>query len=349
MSDGEAGESFVRRAREALNEMRLQDALRLFDDAESAGYEPDICAAGRWTCHMLCGQFEKAWEESDSIERRGRPDPHRFWDGTSFRGKHVMIRCLHGLGDTIQFIRFVPLIRQEAETVTLEAQPGLKSLLAQTGIADHVMTWGEREPYWNQQVEINELPKIFRVTEDTIPDAPHLAITKLRVPGTRNGVGTKKIGLVWSASAYNPLRSVRLQQLARLLDLPGFSFYSLQAGSACEELRSWTGRIENLSEHAADVLETAVNMSAMDLVITVDTMAAHLGGALGLPTWILLPFACDWRWMARRADSPWYPSVRLFRQQTPGDWEPVIHQVVQALNTLQQWKSSSYRATEFTR
>ncbi len=335
MSEGQAGEPFVRKAREALNEMRLHDALRLFGEAELAGYEPDICAAGRWTCHMLCGQFPEAWKESDAIERRGRPDPHRFWDGRPFTRKHVMIRCLHGLGDTIQFIRFVPLIRAEAETVTVEAQPGLKSLLVQTGLADQVITWGEPEPFWNQQIEINELPKIFRVTESTIPAAPYLNLSTSRPSGNPNGAGKKKVGLVWSASTYNPLRSIRLQELAPLLDSPGFSFHSLQAGPACEELRPWSGRIENLSEHAVDVLETAVNMSAMDLVVTVDTMTAHLGGALGLPTCILLPFACDWRWMAGRADSPWYPTVRLFRQVTPGDWLPVVRQLIQYLETIQ--------------
>jgi hypothetical protein len=347
MSEGQAAEAFLRRAREALNEMQLRHALRLFRDAEVAGYDPDICAAGRWTCHMLCGEFEQAWQESDAIERRGRPDPHRFWDGRPFRGKHVMIRCLHGLGDTIQFARFVPLIREQAETVTVEAQPGLKSLLAQAGIADHVITWGEREPFWNQQIEINELPKLFRVTESTIPPAPYLPLSALRGARTPNGTGKRKVGLVWSASAYNPLRSIPLHQLAPLLDLPGFSFYSLQAGPACQELRPWNGRIPNLAEHAADVLETAVNMSAMDLVITVDTMTAHLGGALGLPTWILLPFACDWRWMAGRADSPWYPTARLFRQVTPGDWAPVVRQVSQYLETVQE--SNSARVEQLIR
>src|SRR3954453_5878718 len=170
--------SSVRRAREALNEMRVSDAIHLFDEAELQGEEPDICAAGRWTCYMLSGEFGKAWEESDAIERRGRPDPHRFWDGRSFRGRHVIIRCLHGLGDTIQFVRFVPLIRDQAATVILEAQPGLKTLLAQADIADRVITWGEPEPHWNQQIEINELPKIFRVTQARIPSAPYLAIPK---------------------------------------------------------------------------------------------------------------------------------------------------------------------------
>ena len=346
MSEGETGESFVRRAREALNEMRLQDALRLFDAAELAGHEPDICAAGRWTCHMLCGHFEKAWDESDAIERRGRPDPHRFWDGTPFRGKQVIVRCLHGLGDTIQFIRFIPLIREQAATVTVEAQPGLKSLLAQARIADHVITWGEQEPGWDQQVEINELPKIFRVTEETIPSAPYLTVTRSRRTGTANGAVKRKIGLVWSASIYNPLRSIPLEQLAPLFELPGLSFYSLQAGPACQELRPWTGVVRNLSEHAGDVLETAENMMAMDLVITADTMAAHLGGALGLPSWTLLPFACDWRWMTGRVDTPWYGSMRLFRQSSPGDWAPVVRRLAHALQALCYQGLSSHQSTQ---
>src|SRR3954454_11013522 len=200
MFEEDVSESFIQRAREALNEMKPQVALRLFNYAEREGYDPDVCAAGRWTCHMLCGHFEKAWDESDAIERRGRPDPHRFWDGTPLRGKHVMLRCLHGLGDTIQFIRFAPLIREQAATLTLEAQPGLKSLFEQTGIADHVMTWGEPEPYWNQQIEVNELPKLFRVTESTIPRAPYLSVVAPQRRLPRAGSDTLKIGLVWNAS-----------------------------------------------------------------------------------------------------------------------------------------------------
>src|SRR3954467_14314982 len=120
MSEEDISDSLIHKARNALNEMRLEEALQLFGQAELAGAEPDICAAGRWTCHMLCGEFEAAWGESDAIERRGRPDPHRFWDGRSSRDRHVMIRCLHGLGDTIQFIRFVPLICEQAASVTVE-------------------------------------------------------------------------------------------------------------------------------------------------------------------------------------------------------------------------------------
>jgi hypothetical protein len=349
MSGEDISGSLVQRAREALNEMRLQDALQLFTDAEREGYDPDVCAAGRWTCRMLYGEFEKAWEESDAIEGRGRPDPHRFWDGKPFRGRHVMLRCLHGLGDTIQFIRFVPLVREQAATLTVEAQPGLKALLAQTGIADHVMTWGEPEPYWNQQIEINELPKVVRVTEASIPPAPYLSVAQPR--RSRIGIDRQsvKVGLVWNASVYNPLRSVRLEQLAPLFYLPGFSFFSLQAGSACGELRRWAGVIENLSEHATDVLETAENMLGMDLVITVDTMSAHLAGALGLPTWTLLPFACDWRWMNNRSDTPWYGSMRLFRQERPGEWAPVVRQLAQALATLYDGELSSSQTTQSVR
>lgn len=342
-------DSFLQEAREALNQMRLADAIQLFDKAEWAGEEPDTCSAGRWTCYMLRGQFEKAWAESDAIERRGRPDPHRFWDGKPFRDKHVMIRCLHGLGDTLQFIRFVPSIREQAATLTIEAQPGLKSLLTQAGIADHVVTWGDPEPYWNQQIEVNELPRILRVTEARLSGARYLSVPNQRLERLRATPGTVKVGLVWSASAYNHLRSMRLEQLAPLFQLSGFSFFSLQAGSACDELRPWAGVIENLSERAADVLETAENMAGTDLVITVDTMTAHLAGALGIPTWTLLPFACDWRWMTDRSDTPWYGSMRLFRQERAGDWTSVVRRLTGELETLYDDELSSSSATQSVR
>ncbi len=158
-----------------------------------------------------------------------------------------------------------------------------------------------------------------------------------------------KVGLVWAASVYNPLRSLRLDELAPLFQVPGFSFFSLQAGPACDELRPFADVVENLSEHAADVLETAEKLLAMDLVITVDTMTAHLAGALGIPTWTLLPFACDWRWMTNRSDTPWYGSMRLFRQEIPGEWAPVVRRLVEALGTLYDDELSSSQATQSAR
>jgi hypothetical protein len=328
------GERLYIQASEQLQRMRVAEALRLFERAEQAHYDPDSCAAGRWDCYMLLGDFESAWRESDLIAARGNPDPHRFWDGQPFANRRVLIRCLHGLGDTVQFIRYAPLIREQARTLSIEAQPTLKSLLEHARIADRVITWGEPEPDWDQQIEINELPRVFRTTLQSIPNH----VPYLNVPDDyRVDVNTARqlrVGLVWGSSGYNPERSIQFRDLAKLLAIPGASFFSLQAGPHTAEFAPWSSQVVNLYDGSLCVLPMAETLMTLDLVITVDTMMAHLAGALGRPVWTLVPYRCDWRWMMKRRDSPWYPTMRLFRQERHGDWRTVIRQVERALRML---------------
>jgi hypothetical protein len=322
-------------ARNHLSRMRVAEALRCFHAAESAGYDPDVCAAGRWTCHMLTGDYEEAWRESDAIEARGHPDPHRFWDGQSFAGRNVLLRCLHGLGDTIQFIRYAPLIRAQARTLTIEAQPKLKRLLEAAKIADRVITWGEAEPPWDQQVEVNELPRIFRTTLRSIPNnVPFLRLGEQTPVAKYAGSQPLRVGLAWAASDFNRARTVPVEFLTPLFDIPGTQFLSVQAGPEYAQLQPWANQVKSLTEESTCILQVAHEMNNLHLIITVDTMTAHLAGALGRQTWTLLPFACDWRWMLDRSDTPWYPTMRLFRQTTPGNWKPVIQEVQQELMRL---------------
>ena len=315
--------------------MRIEVAVQLYETAERAGYDADACSGGRWICHMLLGDFERAWVESDAISLRGNPDRHRFWDGKSFHGRNVLIRCLHGLGDTIQFIRYAPLIRKYARTVTIEAQPALKRLLRQSEVADVVITWGEPEPPWDQQMEIIELPRIFRTRLETIPNhIPYLRVPYAPATAASEGAEYLRIGVVWASSGYNPERSVPLKEMARLLDIPGLSFFSLQAGEERDQLKLLAPNVRDLQTDPPCVLATAEKLNTLDLVITVDTMMAHLAGAMGRPVWTLLPFQCDWRWMVAREDSPWYPGMRLFRQPQPGDWRSVMERVETALREL---------------
>lgn len=312
--------------------MQIPEACRAFQLAEDAGFDPDACAAGRWNCHMLLGDFETAWKESDAISRRGNPDPHRFWDGQSFEGRNVLIRCLHGLGDTLQYIRYAPLVREKAATVTVEAQPLLKSLLDQANIADRVITWGEPEPFWDQQIEIVELPRVFRSTVNSIPRrTPYIRAPVATGDRTFHEKSPMRIGLVWASGTFNPARSIPLENLSVLFDMPA-SFFSFQAGEDRFDLDLRTAQVTDLYAEGQSVLETAIHLNTMDLLITVDTMTAHLAGAMGLNVWTLLPYACDWRWMLQRQDSPWYPTMRLFRQPAPGDWKGVVGDVMIALD-----------------
>jgi hypothetical protein len=337
-----ADERLLAEADEHLRCMRVADALRLFNLAEQANHDPDACAGGRWTCHMLSGNFELAWRESDAITARANPDPNRFWDGEPFAGRSVLVRCLHGLGDTIQFIRYVPLMREKARGVALEVQPSLKLLLKESRIADEVFTWGEREPHWDQQMEVVELPRIFRTTLDSIPNqVPYLDVPSVLSISRDDGLRPVRVGIVWASSSFNPARSVPLERFASIFATPGIRFYSLQAGSERTELQSWSTEIEALYDETACVLATAQALKALDLLITVDTMVAHLAGALARPVWTLLPFECDWRWMLDREDSPWYPTMRLFRQPKPADWDPVIERVQRELDALVAMKTGT--------
>ena len=196
-----------------------------------------------------------------------------------------------------------------------------------------MITWGEQEPSWDQQVEIVELPRIFRTKLETIPNhIPYLDIPCAPVIAPYRGARPLRVGVVWASSSYNPARSVPFEDMARLFDVSCASFFSLQAGEEREQLKRLSQKkIRDLQTDPACVWATAEKLKTLDLVITVDTMMAHLAGAMGRPVWTLLPFQCDWRWMMAREDSPWYPTMRLFRQPRPGDWQSVIERVQCAL------------------
>ncbi len=345
-ADEEAGERQLSTARQDLAERRVQDALAGFNLAESMGASADACAAGRWECHMLAGDFASAWQESRSIEQRGGGDTRSLWDGQSFHGKRVIVRCLHGYGDAIQFIRYAPLLRREASRVIVETHPEMVALLRKARGVDEVITWGPNAPNsapeWDVQIEVMELPRAFRTTVETIPASiPYILLSESEradaqkaFPVHPSREARLKVGLIWKSSGWNPKRSMQLQDILPLCANEKCSFYSLQWDTAPEEL-------ELISKHRLlhpiggwdNIEQFACLLTAVDLVITADTMAAHLSGALGVPVWMLLPFQADWRWMLDREDSPWYPTMRLFRQSEAARWADVVERVKSSLQT----------------
>jgi hypothetical protein len=322
----QSGESWFALAGHHFSERRIPEAIFAYDRAEKSGHDPDQCAGGRWMCWMLLGRFDRAWEESDAIARRGRPDPHRFWDGAPFTGKRVILRCLHGLGDAIQFIRYAPLVRSQAAQLVVETHPEMVDLLRGVAAVDDVISWRDPPPKWDQQIEIMELPRALGAAVDTIPSrVPYIAIDPNRSRAIGNS-GARKVGLLWSSSTWDPARSIPAGELAPILQVPECSFYNLQHGSESARIE-----MHPTAAQSGDIAATAADICQLDLVVTVDTMVAHLAGALGKPVWTLLPYRADWRWMIDRADSPWYPTMRLFRQSSPGDWSTVIAEVAAEL------------------
>lgn len=292
---------------------------------------------------MMLGRFQQAWQESATIEERGAVDPHRLWDGRPFSGRRVIVRCLHGLGDAIQFIRYAPLLKQQASKVIVECPRRLMPLLSRVSGVDEVCTW-EAPPFassdWEQQIEVVELPRAFRTTLDSIPaSVPYIHLDRSM---QRSGISEERprVGVVWASGAWNRSRSVPISALTPMFRLPRFRFYALQGGAEALDLKSLPADcvVHDMTGESEDLLQAAELITRFNLIITVDTMTAHLAGALGKPVWLMLNFAADWRWMIGRSDSPWYPSMRIFRQLQPGRWDCVVDQVCQA---LRQWDQTS--------
>jgi hypothetical protein len=328
-----------------LQARRISLALQGFQNAEALGYNPDDCGAHRWQCWMLLGDFERAWQESEVIASRGTTHPYSLWDGQPFTGKRIIIRCLHGYGDAIQFLRYCRLIRETATHIIVQTHPEMVSLLSLLPFVDEVITWSDRDD-WDQQIEVTELPRAFRTTLKAIPtfipyfeigaDARERSRQWLAVNNRPDlddpGVKNPNIGLLWEASAWNSARSISLEEFRPLFDLE-CSFYSFQRGAARDQIKDFCfrDRLHDTAEHSADIADTAADLMNMDLLITVDTMAAHLAGALGRPVFTLLPWEADWRWMIDRVDTPWYPTMRLFRQIVPGEWRDPVSRIARDL------------------
>jgi hypothetical protein len=295
---------------------------------------------------MRRGDFAAAWQVSDEILRTRRqasedcsdwPRHLQFvWKGDPVDDKRVLVRCYHGLGDTIQFVRLLAPLRQRASETTLWVQPALHELLPSVRGVDHVLPLHDGAPdcEYDVDVEVMELPHVLRLTEDQIPRAmPYIyvepAAPLAHVPGTR------RVGIVWRSGDWLAERSIPASLLAPLGEIAGVQWFSLQYPAVTAPLA--------LAELACqDIASMAAKMLTLDLVITVDTMVAHLAGALGMPVWTLLHHDCDWRWMSERTDSPWYPTMRLFRQRAPGDWTTVIEDVAHALRSwVERWPDIS--------
>jgi len=307
-------------------------------------------ATARWNLavlKLLTGHYREGFQEFEARFSKNEPVPLRhsdrpLWDGSFFAGKTLLVHAEQGFGDTFQFLRYLPLVAERGGKVLFECQhESLRDLLTASlrGTA-FVYVRGEALPEVQLQVPLLSLPRIFGTTLETIPSPPSYLTPLARdLESWRERLHTDKgfrVGLVWAGRPKpDPKRSASLQALAPLAAVPGTVFYSLQVGSGCEQalnppagmtLRDYTAELSDFSA-------TAALMANLDLVITIDSAAAHLAGALGKPVWLLLPYAADWRWLTGRTDSPWYPGMRLFRQERPGDWRGPVAAMVEMLRT----------------
>ena len=319
---------------------RLAEAVAACDAA--IALRPDFARAhwNKSVAQLLAGDFTEGWENYEWRKRHDRFAPDfaarsgREWQGETLEGHHLLVHAEQGFGDTIQFARYLPLLAARGARVTLACAEPLRPLLGQ--LAETISPTGRLPPHdaWVDQMS---LPRLFATQPHSIPTpAGYLRADPARSAAWRaddaRASRIPRIGLVWSgnpAHHNDRRRSLPEAALAPLLALPGLAWVNLQKGPRSGALAH--RGLPDLSDRMPGFAETAGLLATLDLMVAVDTAVAHLAGALGRPCWVMLPHAPDWRWMTGRDDSPWYATLRLFRQDRPGDWSGVIDRVAAAL------------------
>jgi tetratricopeptide (TPR) repeat protein len=296
---------------------------------------------------LQMGDYPRGWAEYEWRWRRDKAVPRRLpgpaWDGRPLEGRTLLIYMEQGLGDQIQFLRYTPLARERVGAVVVECPARLVPLFSTCPGIDRLVPEGSPLPPFDTHAVLLSLPHLLGTTLETIPAAvPYLAADRARMAAWAKalaGVESYRVGIAWQGNPRHPgdrHRSVPLARFAPLARVPGVRLISLQRGPGTEQLRELASRLPvvQLPTDSADdgaFLDTAALLKQLDLVVTVDTAVAHLAGALGVPAWVALPAVPDWRWLLERDDSPWYPTLRLFRQEELGDWPPVFEHMAAEL------------------
>ncbi|MGD0464781.1 MAG: tetratricopeptide repeat protein [Tepidisphaeraceae bacterium] len=314
-------------------------AIRLKSDFALAHYHLALAL-------LLRGDFEEGWPEyewrfKNDGQQQTIPFTQPRWDGKEMGGQTILLWGEQGLGDVIQFVRYAPLVARRGGRVIIRCRPELLRLLQSSPDLGQILPLGADLPPFDVQCPLLSLPLAFGADLESIPaSVPYLSPEPAMVDAWRQKLGAGerrlKVGLVWAGNARfrdDRTRSLTLDQLAPLGAVRGVRFYSFQKSPAAEEAKNPPPNLEliDLGSELNDFADTAAAMSLMDLIITTDTSAAHLAGALATPVWLMLQFMPDFRWLLDREDSPWYPTMRLFRQQSIGDWADVIDRVTKAL------------------
>jgi Flp pilus assembly protein TadD len=337
-------------------EGELDKALTAYRKSLSLKPTYDLAHFNLGVALLLLGHLEEGWTEYE-WRRKIQPlayerFPVPLWDGSPLDGKTILLQAEQGLGDTLQFVRYAPLLKQRGGTVIVECPAELMNILRSCMGINDLIACGSSRPRADVHAPLLSLPGIMKTTLATVPaPIPYLSAEPARVEKWRHHIGdiaagsSLKIGIVWQGNPRfaqpecrpaDRRRSIPLANFETLARVAGVRLFSLQKGYGTEQLgqEKFGQEIVNLDEDIHDFMDTAAAMMNLDVIISADTAPAHLAGALGRPVWIVLPFAGCWRWLLGRDDSPWYPTMRLFRQKRRGDWGEVFDEMAEALRTL---------------
>jgi tetratricopeptide (TPR) repeat protein len=342
---------------------RFEEALASYAKAMQA--KPDYPDA-HWNAGLVwlqLGNWEKGWSEHEWRWRRPNRPARTFaqppWEGCSLAGRTILLYAEQGLGDTIQFIRYARVLHEQGATVIVECQRALLRLLARCPGIDRLVAEGDPLPPYDVRAPLMSVPYHLGTRVETIPaQVPYLSADPVLVKewGQRlTALSGFKIGINWQGNPESPHdahRSVNLKEFTPLAQLPGVQLVSLQHGPASDQLRAVAGKWPvtdlggRLDEEAGPFMDRAAVMQNLDLLVSTDTSIPHLAGALGVPVWLALGRVPDWRWLLNRADCPWYPTMRLFRQERPGDWAGVFRRIAEAIRQRMQAESGGTRTSE---
>jgi tetratricopeptide (TPR) repeat protein len=333
-------------------------ALEVYDKV--LAQKPDYALArfSRANTLLTLGDLAQGWQEYEWRFKAYNESPEKFsaplWDGSDINGKTILLCSEQGLGDTLQFVRYAQLLKNNGAHVIFEAQDSLVALLKLCPYIDTVFGRSDAVPGGaHYHIPLLSLPRLFKTDIETIPhDIPYLYADEQLVDYWREELSHDtnfKVGICWQGNAnYSTLalrhavaiKSLPVALLAQLSEIPNVTVYSLQQVHGTDQLDAVDSRytIKQFGKEFDTLngrfMDTAAVIKNLDLVISVDTSIGHLAGGLGAPTWLLLPRVADWRWLLDRDDTPWYPTMRLFRQSTSGDWQEVIDRVKKELDTL---------------